>query len=165
MKRILIISAVVVAFLFILSACAGTPSQTTQSPATSNQPSATAATTTAPQASATAATAAGGTFTGYLIDQKCGLQGIDIQDGTDITKFPEKHTLSCALMPMCIASGYGLSIKQSDGTYKYYKFDANGSSLAKSTVIDKTSKNDNLLVEVKGTLNGDTITVTAIAEK
>jgi hypothetical protein len=118
----------------------------------------------APVASATAP-AAGQTFTGYLIDQKCGVSGIDIQDGTDLIKFAEKHQLSCAMMPGCLASGFGLSIKQADGTYKYYKFDAAGSKLAIDTVINKTKKTDNLLVEVTGTMSGDTITVSTIAEK
>lgn len=115
-------------------------------------------------ASATAA-AASQTFTGYLIDQKCGVAGIDIQDGTDLTKNPEKHQLTCAMMPGCLASGFGLSIKQADGTYKYYKFDAAGSKTSIDTIINKTTKADNLLVDVTGMMNGDTITVATITAK
>jgi hypothetical protein len=117
-----------------------------------------------PAATDTAA-ASGQTFTGYLIDQKCGLSGIDIQDGSDLTKNADKHQLSCAKMPGCLASGFGLSIKQADGTYKYYKFDAAGSQTAIDSVINKTAKADNLLVDVTGTMSGDTITVSTIVEK
>lgn len=114
---------------------------------------------------ATAQPAAGQTFTGYLVDQKCGIAGIDIQDGTDLTKNPEKHQLSCAMMPGCLASGFGLFIKQTDGTYKFYKFDANGSKMSIDQIINKTQKRDNFLVDVSGTMSGDTITVASITLK
>jgi hypothetical protein len=117
-----------------------------------------------PAASATAAASAQ-TYTGYLVDQLCGISGVDIQDSTDLTKSPEKHQLTCAMMPGCLASGFGLFIKQSDGTYRFYKFDAAGSQLAIDNVINKTKKADNFLVDVNGTMNGDTITVTTITEK
>ncbi len=159
MKRVLLLAAAIITGVILsLTACSSTPA------ASQSAPSATAPATASSAPIPTKPQEGQGTFTGYLIDQKCGLQGIDIQDGTDITKFPEKHTLSCALMPMCIASGYGISIQQSDGTYKYYKFDANGSTAAKSTVIDKTTKKDSLLVEVTGAMNGDTITLVSIKE-
>lgn len=105
------------------------------------------------------------TFTGYLVDQQCGISGVDIQDGTDLTKNPEKHQLTCAMMPGCLASGFGLFIKQSDGTYKFYKFDKAGSQMAIDNVINKTKKADNFLVDVTGTMSGDTITVASITEK
>ena len=123
-----------------------------------------AATDTAAVASATPA-AAQETFTGYVIDQKCGISGVDVQNGSDLSKLADKHTLSCAQMPACTASGFGMSIKQADGTYKYYKFDSAGSKLALDSIINKTTKADNLLVEVKGAMSADTITVASIVEK
>lgn len=160
-KKLILAVLAALTLIFIISGCSGktvaSTAAATDLPSTPLQSS---------PSQATASTVSDTTaFTGYLIDQRCGLSGIDIQDGTNITKHPEKHTLSCALMPMCIASGYGLSVQQSDGTYKFYKFDQNGSAMAKSTVIDKTKKSDNMLVEVKGNMNGDTITVTTIMEK
>jgi hypothetical protein len=112
-----------------------------------------------------AATGAAQSFTGYLVDQKCGISGIDIQDGMDLTKHPEKHQLSCAKMPGCLASGFGLFIQQTDGTYKFYKFDAAGSQMAIDSIIHVTAKQDNFLVDVAGTMSGDTITVSSIVLK
>lgn len=117
-----------------------------------------------PVASATTAVSQQ-TFTGYLVDQACGVPGVDIQDGSDLTKTPEKHQLTCARMPGCLASGFGLFIKQADGAYKYYTFDTAGSKMAIDDIINKTTKADNFLVDVAGTMNGSTITVASITLK
>ncbi len=121
----------------------------------------------------TASTAAGAVveaeYSGYVIDQKCGLAKMEDMkmdmDGADIAKNPEKHTNQCNLMEECSKGGYGISIKQEDGSYKYFKFDENGSKLAKEQIVEKTSKKDNLLVNIKGKIEGDTITLSSITEK
>jgi hypothetical protein len=109
------------------------------------------------------------TFTGYLICQKCGLAGTCVSSNEaaplDLTANPEKHTVRCDRMADCIVSGYGIAVKQPDGKYKYYRFDSAGSTLALDNVIYVTKKADNLLVEVKGKLKGNTIEVQSIVEK
>jgi hypothetical protein len=61
------------------------------------------------------------TFTGWLGDSDCSPN----------LENPTAMGSKCLKCPNCEASGYGISIKQTDGTYKYYKFDANGHKLAK----------------------------------
>ncbi|MDP4177544.1 MAG: cell wall-binding repeat-containing protein [Bacillota bacterium] len=65
--------------------------------------------------------------------------------------------------------GYGLNVKQSDGTSKFYKFDDIGSyyhdggqTQAKDLLTDL--KKDTTTVDVKGTIDGDTLIVTSIKE-
>jgi hypothetical protein len=160
----------------LLVACGSVPVSTTAPVITPSgtMPLNPAASSAAPESTMPAATttpaaatapAAGQTFTGYLVDQKCGVLGIDIQDGTDLTKNPEKHTLSCAMMPGCLASGFGLFIKQTDGTYKFFKFDANGSKMAIDQIINKTSQQDNFLVDVSGTMSNNILAVSSITLK
>jgi hypothetical protein len=109
------------------------------------------------------------TFTGYLICQKCGMAGACVSANEaaplDLTVNPEKHTVRCDKMADCIVSGYGIAVKQPDGKYKYYRFDSAGSTMALDNVIYVTKKTDSLLVEVKGKLKGNTITVQSIVEK
>ena len=103
-------------------------------------------------------------FNGFLIDQKCGVPGIDLM-GVDISKYPEKHSKECLINPSCVASGYGISIKQENGLYKFYKFDKNGSKRAKEEIVNQTNKNDNFMIMVKGSLSGDVISLSSISEK
>lgn len=105
------------------------------------------------------------TYTGYLICQDCGLAGKCPKSNLDLTAHPEQHTLKCLKMAECIVSGYGISIKQSDGKYKYYRFDGPGSTMALDNVVYVTKRVDNLFVEVTGRLRGNTIAVVSIAEK
>ena len=181
-RSLTIIAGLLAASILIVAGCAA-PASTSPSASVAATPAATAtlaasdavaatdAAATATVAADTAAVAsatpavAQETFTGYVIDQKCGISGVDVQNGSDLSKLADKHTLSCAQMPACTASGFGMSIKQADGTYKYYKFDSAGSKLALDSIINKTTKADNLLVEVKGAMSADTITVASIVEK
>lgn len=54
-------------------------------------------------------------FTGYLIDEDCFVR-------TEY-KNPANETNGCLTMSSCAASGYGIAVHQSDGTYKFYYFD------------------------------------------
>lgn len=102
------------------------------------------------------------TINGYLICQKCGLAG---KCGSiDLTVHPEKHTLKCMKDPDCIASGYGISVKQPNGKYKFYSFDSNGSILALDGIIFNTKRADNLMVQVIGTVKGDRINAESVKE-
>lgn len=105
------------------------------------------------------------TFAGYLVCQKCALAGKCAADNIDLSVHPEKHTAKCDRMAECIVSGFGIEVKQSDGKYKFYRFDSNGSTMALDNIVYVTKKADNLLVEVKGKLKGNTIEVESIVEK
>jgi hypothetical protein len=104
-------------------------------------------------------------YTGYLICQNCGLKGKCEMNNVDLTAQPEKYTLKCARMTDCILSGYGIAVKQENGQYRYYPFDAAGSALALSDVVYSTKRPDNLLVEVKGKLEDGIMRIESIAEK
>ena len=67
--------------------------------------------------------------------------------------------------PHCEESGYGISIKQADGKYKYYKFDANGHKLAKENIVANTTEKKVPEIVVKGTLEENIIKVTSITVK
>jgi hypothetical protein len=117
---------------------------------------------------ATALVFAGGmkgtTYKGWLADQLCAgaPDGISA-DGVDLKVSPEQHSLKCALMPPCIASGYGIYMQENGGGFAYYKFDKKGSSLAEK-YLKKTTKQDRIGVEVTGTMKGDTIRVKTLSE-
>ncbi len=93
------------------------------------------------------------------------LRGILINASCSSTADPEKHTKACNLMPGCAASGYGIDVKQPDGTYKFYKFDERGQHLAKENILAKTQKQNNLTIIVRGIAEKDVFKVAAIAEE
>jgi hypothetical protein len=68
------------------------------------------------------------------------------------------HTRSCALMPACQRSGYGVLTFE---TNKYITFDAAG-NLKAIQLLRSATKADDLRVEVTGQLQGDTIKVASI---
>jgi hypothetical protein len=49
-------------------------------------------------------------LTGWLMDQCCSVK----------TKDPAKHTRTCNVMESCAASGYGIIVKFTDGSSKFY---------------------------------------------
>ena len=91
-------------------------------------------------------------FTGILIDEDCS----DFDD-------PPAHDLPCMLMDSCRASGYGLDIQESDGSWHFYLFDTNGQDITFNYLIS-TQRMDNLYVTVTGVLADNTITVINIEE-
>lgn len=92
-------------------------------------------------------------LSGWLVDKCC----------SEKTPDPAKHTRSCNLMKSCAATGYGVMVKQADGSYKYYKFDKKGDTLA-TNYLKKTTKEDNLTVTAKGTWDGKILKVTSLKE-
>jgi len=96
------------------------------------------------------------TMKGYVVDAQCAG---DMADKEDVMKKAANHTKKCALNEKCAESGYGLF---SDG--KWYKFDEAGDKQAKA-LIEKTSKKDQIAVEVKGTMGDGTMAVTSIKEQ
>ncbi len=94
-------------------------------------------------------------FNGWLGDSDCSP---NLED-------PTKMGADCLECPHCEASGYGISVKQKDGSYKYYKFDDNGHKLAKDNIIPKITTEKVPEITVKGTLEGDIIKVSSITLK
>ncbi|OJU16251.1 MAG: hypothetical protein BGN88_00115 [Clostridiales bacterium 43-6] len=111
------------------------------------------------------------TLTGFLIDEHC-LKGTNAAD-------PGADTLGCKLMKGCIKGGYGIAVKQPDGSYQFYYADGNfftdvtngvgvGGTGGQKTVYDfvtaqkakfdagTLSKQNYLPVTVTGTLTDET---------
>jgi hypothetical protein len=106
----------------------------------------------------------GTAYKGWLVDQLCAMAPDSVAaDGVDLKVSPEMHSLHCALMPPCIASGYGIYVQKDGGGYEFYKFDKKGSALAEE-YLKKTSKQDRIGVEVTGTMKGDIIRVKTLSE-
>jgi len=95
----------------------------------------------------------GQTFAGVLIDKHCFLLKAD----------PAIETKMCLQMAVCAASGYGIAVKQADGTYKFYQFDADGHNQAKE-ILNQTAKPSNITITVNGVLDGEIIKVSSISE-
>jgi len=81
----------------------------------------------------------------------------------DLKVNPELHSLQCALMPPCVASGYGIYIENESGTYDYIKLNKNGSQLAEE-YLRNISKENRIAVEVTGIKRGETIRVKTLSE-
>jgi hypothetical protein len=93
-------------------------------------------------------------LTGWLMDQCCSVK----------TKDPAKHTRTCNVMESCAASGYGIIVKFTDGSFKFYKFDEKGQGLAKD-YLGKSSKESNLTITVKGIMNEGILKVSSLTER
>lgn len=104
-------------------------------------------------------------FEKYLLDVDCANKAIT-DDGTNLKKNPENHTVACLKKPSCMASGYGVIIRNAEtGKYNFYKFDEKGDKLARK-LLETTKKTDNLRIKVKGTIdNSMIIRVKSIEEK
>ncbi len=85
---------------------------------------------------------------GYVVDAMCA-KAMAKKDNP--MERAAKHTRDCALEESCASTGYGLFY---DG--KYYKFDDEGDKKAKD-VIEKSSTEKGLMVDVTGTMEGDKI--------
>lgn len=92
------------------------------------------------------------TFYGVLIDWDCS----DFED-------PPAHDLPCMLMDECRASGYGVDIQQSDGSWVFYMFDERGQELAWDCLLH-TARMDGLYVSVTGKWEDNVIKVIGLNE-
>ncbi|MBI5463644.1 MAG: hypothetical protein HY966_01665 [Ignavibacteriales bacterium] len=93
-------------------------------------------------------------MTGYLSDKMCSKRFL----GEEGKAKAAKHTKACALEDGCKQSGYGLIF---DG--KFYKFDAAGDKMA-AEYLSGTKKENNLLVEVVGQMDGSQMKVASIKD-
>jgi hypothetical protein len=98
------------------------------------------------------------TYKGYLTDTMCGTGFTKSGDAKKATEKARKHTKDCALEENCKASGYGLVIGA-----KFHKFNDAGDKLALE-YLNKTKKENNLIVQVKGTMDGDMINVASLKD-
>ena len=89
--------------------------------------------------------------TGYVIDHMCaGMHGSEDE--------AKNHPNACALMPACEKSGFALVAGE-----KTYRLDEQGNKLAAEALkAAKTKKG--LKVDVEGTLEGETLHATSLAE-
>ena len=101
-------------------------------------------------------------FVGYLSDVACATNGT-AGDGANLAMNPEKHTVACMKMPACMASGYGILMKNKSGKYVFTKFDQKGTDLAKK-ILESTKKTDNMKIKVMGTKSMHMIKVDSITE-
>jgi hypothetical protein len=97
------------------------------------------------------------TIKGYLVDKMCA-DGMAKKTPDEAMAKAAKHTKSCALEESCQESGFGL---MSAGVW--YKFDDNGDKQALA-LLKKTTKNNEIMVSVTGTHDGDIFKVTSIKE-
>lgn len=97
-------------------------------------------------------------YKGYLVDKMCGTGFTKSGDVEKATAKAKKHTKDCALEDHCAASGYGLIMEG-----KFLKFDAKGDTLA-FHYLNKTKRASNLVVEVKGKMDGDNIMVASLKD-
>lgn len=98
------------------------------------------------------------TYKGFLADKMCGSGFTKTGDAKTASAKAKKHTKDCALEENCKASGYGLIIGG-----KFHKFDDAGDKLALE-YLNKTKRENNLVVKVKGTMDGDMINVASLKD-
>ncbi len=169
MKQKILFITIMICLALLLAGCTGAAAEGEKSEPTKPEAKASAAETKPSSSESKASTgeakkkAVETTFTGYLVDVKCGYLGKGRLDGADLTAHPEKHTLECALSEESMASGYGLCMKDEKGVYKFFPFDADGSRMAKD-VLEKSTRNDNMLVELKYVEENDMIQLVSITE-
>lgn len=88
---------------------------------------------------------------GYLVDIACA------SEEGQRPNFGIKHSKECLQMPDCAKSGYGLLTEDK----KVIRFDAAGSEKAKQFIAE-LKKNNDIKVNVTGTINGDRMSVSKI---
>ena len=88
---------------------------------------------------------------GYLVDIACA------SEEGQRANFGVKHSKECLHMPDCAKSGYGLLTDDK----KVIKFDAASNEKAKQFIADLKKEKD-IKVNVTGTMNGESMTVSKI---
>src|SRR5450759_3434740 len=94
---------------------------------------------------------------GYLVDKMCGEKMVMVNVKKSDAK-AARHTKDCALEEACSAEGYGLVAGG-----KFYKFDISGDIKAKE-YLKATQKENNIKVEVTGTMNDEKLIVESIKD-
>jgi hypothetical protein len=94
---------------------------------------------------------------GYLVDQNCAKKMV-MDDVKKSDAKAARHTKECGLEETCRASGFGIVTGG-----KFYRFDDAGNKKAVD-YLNATKKEDNLKVEVAGTMDGDKMNVESIKD-
>jgi hypothetical protein len=102
-------------------------------------------------AAAISAVAADTKVQGYLVDIACA------SEEGQRANFGAKHSTMCLQMPECVKSGYGLLTEDK----RVIRFDAASNEKAKQFIAE-LKKNNDIKVNVTGTINGDQMSVTKI---
>jgi len=97
------------------------------------------------------------TMGGYLVDRACAMK-MEKAGPKKAMEKAKNHTKDCALQDACKASGYGL---MSHG--KFIKFDKKGDKLA-AEYLDRTKKENDLWVDVRGWMDGKVMKVQSIRD-
>lgn len=97
------------------------------------------------------------TVSGYLVDKNCGVQ-IAKKEKQKAMEMAKKHSVACGLDEACMASGYGVIVEG-----KLIELDDKGNAMAADYLRRLTKKND-VFVAVTGTLEGNMLRVTKIAD-
>ena len=111
------------------------------------------------------------TYSGYLIDRECirlceGKTGACALDNTNVLTEPEKHSIHCLLLPVCIQSGYAV-MEKDEQTELYsakYILDSEGNANAEKA-IRETNKGNDFLVTVTGDDDGTGTLINAAVEE
>jgi hypothetical protein len=91
-------------------------------------------------------------YRGYLVDKMCASNMIKTPN--QAFEKASKHTRFCALEENCLASGYGILLKNG----KYILFDTSGNKKAVE-LLRKTPKKNDLMVEIMGERLGEKINI------
>jgi hypothetical protein len=90
---------------------------------------------------------------GVLMDKMCSMKAMN-EGGL---KAAAMHKRSCALMPDCVKSGYGVVTADN----KFLAFDAAGNQKAEKA-LKASKKEDDIRVKVTGEESGDTVQVKSL---
>lgn len=102
------------------------------------------------------------TLSGNVMDIACGSVGKGM-DGSEITTSPQDHSKKCLVA--CEPSGYGIMYKEgSSEFYSFVPFDDAGTEKA-IALIEKSTKEKDIRIEVTGTLVDGRLQVSTLVEK
>jgi hypothetical protein len=99
-------------------------------------------------------------FTGYLGDNLCIERGVSL-DGADMMKNPEKHSVHCALVGVCVDSGYSIMVMNEMGEYDVFKLDNMGNKLTVE-FLKSLDRDEEIKVHLTGSLRAGRIRVKEI---
>ena len=95
-----------------------------------------------------------GEFRGVLLNEQCATRQ------PEWLPFADEHSLSCAMLPICFLSGYYLIIAENN----VMKLDRRGELLARG-LLQKTEKQDDFRVVIRGDVNNSFLSVHSIEEQ
>ena len=95
-----------------------------------------------------------GEFHGVLLNEQCATRQ------PEWLPFADEHSLNCAMLPICFLSGYYLIVDQNN----FMKLDRRGELLARG-LLQRTEKQDDFRVVIRGNLNNSVLSVHSIDEQ